>query len=537
MECVKVCSEAVSCRLFRKAFYGQKPVLFAIKRQAAIFLGLIFLGGPVNARAQDVDINASRSSVSTKLRKQPPNFVVVFCDNLGYGDIEPFGSTVHATPALNRMAAEGRKFTHFCVTAGVCTPSRSSLLTGCYSQRVGMHNNPRDGQVLRPISPFGLNPDEVTIAEVLRDAGYRTGMIGKWHLGDQKEFLPTQQGFDWFYGIPYSDDMTEEVGRRVGDRFGGGAWPPLPLLENTTVVEAPVDRNELTKDYTLRAMEFIEENRERPFFLYMPQAMPGSTAAPFASQEFRGRSKNGPWGDSIEELDWSIGKIMDKLVTLGIDDRTLVIWTSDNGAPMAREQGSLSRGTNRPLHGRGYTTSEGAFRVPTIMWWPGHIAPGTICEELATTMDLLPTFAKLGGAEPQIEQRIDGHDISSLLVGDQTVTSPYEAFYYYERDQLQAIRSGPWKLFLPLKEFSKHPHFKRGPDSSRNGTAALLFNVVTDIDCSEDVAADHPEVVTQLSRMAELARIDLGDRGRPGSGQRKPGKIENPKALRLDGQH
>lgn len=526
----------VGCLRSSLVCYGQARVLLVMKCQIALLLCMILLLGVVNADGQDVGVNTSPQSATASGKHEPPNFIVVFCDNLGYGDIEPFGSTVHKTPALNRMAAQGRRFTHFCVTAGVCTPSRSSLLTGCYSQRVGMHTNPRDGQVLRPVSPFGLNPAEVTIAEVLKAAGYRTGMIGKWHLGDQPEFLPTSQGFDWFYGIPYSDDMTEEVGRRVGDRFEGGAWPPLPLLENTTVIEAPVDRNQLTKDYTLRAIDFIEQNRERPFFLYMPQAMPGSTAAPFASAEFRGRSKNGPWGDSIEELDWSIGKIMDKLVTLGIDHRTLVIWTSDNGAPMTRTQGSVARGTNSPLHGRGYTTSEGAFRVPTIMWWPKKISPGTVCKELATTMDLLPTFASLGGAKLPLLRKVDGHDITSLIVGEQNATSPYEAFYYYERDQLQAVRSGPWKLFLPLQDFTKHPHFQRSDQAGKNGTKPLLFNLRTDINCSKDIATDHPEVVERLSQLAESARNDLGDRGRPGAGQRQPGKIENPQPLQLNRQ-
>ena len=461
-----------------------------------------------------------------------PNFIVVFCDNLGYGDIEPFGSEIHRTPSLNRMATEGRRFTHFCVTAGVCTPSRSSLMTGCYAQRVGMHTNPRDGQVLRPVSPYGLNPEEVTVAEVLRSAGYRTGMIGKWHLGDQPAFMPNQQGFDWFYGIPYSDDMTEAVGRRVAERFAGSrVWPPLPLLENSTVIQAPVDRDQLTRDYTLRALEFIEENRSRPFFLYMPQAMPGSTAAPFSSEAFQGRSQNGPWGDSIEELDWSIGKILEKLVELEIDQRTLVIWTSDNGAPMTGDLSSVSRGTNRPLHGRGYTTSEGAFRVPTIMWWPKQVPPGTTCSELVTTMDLLPTLAALGHGEVPSDRKIDGHDITPLILGKAAARSPYEAFYYYERDQLQAVRSGPWKLFLPLSEFTKHPHYKRGKTSESPGTVALLFDVQADIDCSTNVAADHPEVVARLTKLAEQARLDLGDRGRRGKGQRQPGKVSDPMPL------
>ena len=455
---------------------------------------------------------------------RPPNLIVVFCDNLGYGDIEPFGSTVHRTPNLNRMAAEGRKFTHFCVTAGVCTPSRSSIMTGCYSQRVGMHNNPRDGWVLRPISPYGLNPSEITIAEVLKPHGYTTGIIGKWHLGDQPEFLPTRQGFDSFFGIPYSDDMTRAVGQRIGDRLNGSNWPPLPLLEDEKVVEAPVDRDLLTKRYSDRALQFIEANREGPFFLYMPEAMPGSTSTPFASPAFKGKSRNGPWGDSIEELDWSIGRILDKLVELDIDERTLVIWTSDNGAPMARDMNSPARGTNRPLHGRGYTTSEGAFRVPTIFWWPGKVPAGTKCQELATTMDLLPTFARLAGGEPPGDRIIDGRDIRPLILGEPGAKSPYKVFYYYSRDQLQAVRSGPWKLFLPLENVTRHPHFRKGRKAQ-----PLLFNVVDDIASTKNLAAEHPEQVRRLMALAEIARADLGDRGRPGANQRKPGKIEQPK--------
>jgi arylsulfatase A len=229
-------------------------------------------------------------------RRDRPNFIVVFCDNLGYGDIEPFGSKLHRTPNLNRMADEGRKFTHFCVTAGVCTPSRASLMTGCYSQRVGMHFNDRDGWVLRPVSPYGLHQNEVTIAEVLKQQGYATALVGKWHLGDQPEFLPTRQGFDWFFGVPYSDDMTERVWKNDGSH-----WPPLPLMENETVIEAPCDRNGLTKRYTVPAMEWIAEHKDEPFFLYFPQAMPGSTKTPFSSPDFQGKSRNGPWGDVLEE--------------------------------------------------------------------------------------------------------------------------------------------------------------------------------------------------------------------------------------------
>jgi len=458
------------------------------------------------------------SQPTTSIAAEKPNFILIVCDNLGYGDIEPFGSTIHRTPELNRMAREGRKFTHFCVTAGVCTPSRASIMTGCYPQRVGLHTNPRDGRVLRPLSPYGLNPDEVTLAEVLKQAGYDTTIIGKWHLGDRKQFLPTRQGFDSFFGLPYSDDMTREVGQRLGKRFDGSNWPPLPLMENETILEAPVDRNLLTRRCTERTITFIDQHQDHPFFIYFPQPMPGSTAAPFASPKFRGHSKNGPWGDSIEELSWSTGAILDKLVELGIDQKTLVIWTSDNGAPSTK--GSLKRGTNAPLFGPGYTTAEGAFRVPTLMWWPKRIPPGTVAEQLTTTMDLLPTFASLAGVEPPQDRILDGHDIRPILFGQPQAKSPYDAFYYYEGSQLQAIRSGPWKLFLPLETFENHPHFKRGQQAT-----PLLFNVVEDIASQHNLANQHPAIVQRLTALAEIARKDLGDSDRAGQGQRPAGYL------------
>ncbi|MCP4643885.1 MAG: sulfatase [bacterium] len=459
----------------------------------------------------------------TPSRARRPNFIVIFCDNLGYGDIEPFGSTLHRTPHLTRMAEEGRMFTHFCVTAGVCTPSRASLMTGCYSQRVGMHTNPRDGLVLRPISPYGLHPDEVTVADVLKEQGYATGMVGKWHLGDQPEFLPTRQGFDWFFGLPYSDDMTERVWKQDGSH-----WPPLPLMENETVLEAPTDRDMLTKRLTERAMEWIAEHKDEPFFLYFPQAMPGSTKTPFSSPAFKGKSCNGPWGDSVEELDWSMGVMLDQLVELGIAEDTLVIWTSDNGAPLRSDSNDLSRGSNLPLNGRGYTTSEGGFRVPMIAWQPGRVPAGTVCEELTTTMDLLPTFAGLAEGHPPQDRAIDGHDIAPLLFGDQGATTPYDAFYYYHEDQLHAVRSGPWKLFLPVTPLAAHPYFSAGKQDE-----ALLFNVVEDVGSRHNVAAEHPDIVERLTALAEKAREDLGDAGRPGRGQRPAGQVANPWPLTL----
>ncbi len=471
-------------------------------------------------------LSVSTAVARSKPLPKKPNFIVIFCDNLGYGDIEPFGSEIHRTPNLNRMATEGRKFTNFYVSAGVCTPSRASLLTGCYAQRIGMHYNERDGHVLRPVSPFGMNPDEETIAEILRTRGYKTGIFGKWHLGDQDQFLPTRQGFQTFFGIPYSDDMTAEVGQRLGDKLDGALWPPLPLMKNEEVIEAPVDRNQLTRRLTEAALEFIESHQDEPFFLYFPEAMPGSTKAPFASEPFRGRSQNGPWGDSIEELDWSVGQVMDKLESLGLDQKTLVIWTSDNGAPLARNPNDVSRGSNQPLHGRGYTTSEGAFRVPTLAWWPGQIPGGSICNEIACTIDLLPTFAELAGCRLP-KRSIDGFSIRPLFFED-TAKSPHEAIYYYDRDQLQAIRSGEWKLFLPLETFSRHPHF-----SPNNSSSPLLFNLNKDPSCQHDQAMLQPGIVRRLTLLAEVARKQLGDRLIEGDQQRPPGMSNSPKPQRL----
>lgn len=494
-----------------------------------ISLGCLCLLATSQVFAGPAKIVGSTSSSMVKFSKaEKPNVIIFFCDNLGYGDIEPFGSKVNRTPYLNRMVREGRKFTSFYVTAGVCTPSRASMMTGCYAQRVGMHLNPRDGYVIRPISPYGLNPNEITVAEVLKDQGYKTGLIGKWHLGDQTPFLPPAQGFDYFFGIPYSDDMTRDVGQRLGDRYDGYRWPELPLMLNNKVIEAGVDRNLLTKRYTEKALDFINQNKESPFFLYLPQAMPGSTKTPFSSEAFRGKSKGGLWGDSVEELDWSIGQIMNELVRLGIDQNTLLIFTSDNGAPMTEDSSSIEIGTNKPLFGRGYTTAEGAFRVPAIMWWPGTIPAGTVCTEFMSTMDILPSLASLSGGKAPDDRIIDGFNNRSLILGKKRAKSPYKVFYYYNADQLQAVKSGPWKLFLPLTDFVQHPHFKKG-----EGGKPLLFNVEEDISSAHNLAEKHPEIVSRLMVLAEKGRQDLGDTNRPGANQRSPGKIDNPVPVTL----
>jgi len=452
--------------------------------------------------------------VSSAVSDSGPNFIVILCDNLGYGDIGCFGSQLHRTPNIDRMAAEGMRFADFYATSGVCTPSRASLMTGCYPRRVNMHVADDGGAVLRPVSKKGLNPEEVTIAELLKARGYATACIGKWHLGDQLPFLPRRQGFDYYLGIPYSDDMTQRPGRE---------WPPLPLMENEEVIEAPADRNLLTRRYTAKAIEFITANKNRPFFVYLPHAMPGSTRSAFASGRFRGKSANGPWGDSVEELDFSTGEILRTLKELGLDERTLVVWVSDNGAPRRNPP----QGLNLPLAGWGYTTTEGGQRVPCIMRWPGRIPAARTCGELCTMMDLLPTFAGLAGAEVPTDRIIDGHDILPLMTGVVGAHSPYEAFYYYYMAQLQAVRSGKWKLYLPLQ--AKWQNFSGRTTAS----AAELYDLEADLRETRNLAKANPEVVARMLALAEKAREDIGDIDRQGKNQRPAGFVADPTARRL----
>jgi len=498
-------------------------VSFSVSHASTCLLLSTALAG--NARF-GADEAARRSS-------DKPNFVILLCDNLGYGDTEPFGSKVNRTPNLNRMAREGRRFTDFYVTAGVCTPSRASLMTGCYPRRVNMHESDSMSSerwpvsnsglpsaklsVLWPASSKGLHPDEITIAEVLREQGYATACIGKWHLGDQTTFLPTRQGFDYYLGIPYSEGMMAHW---------DDVCPPLPLMENEEVIEAPVDCNLLTRRYTKRAIEYIKTNRKRPFFLYLAHAMPGSIPDAFASEAFQGKSKGGPWGDKVEELDWSTGQILDTLKELGLAERTLVIWTSDNGAGRIKPEG---RGSNLPLAGWGYTTAEGGMRVPCIMWWPGVVPAGTICSELATTLDVLPSFAKLAGARVPTDRIIDGKDIGPLVIGSPSATSPRTAFFYYYMEQLQAVRSRQWKLYLPLEDKRTSPFRGIGKTPPR------LFDLKADLSETNNLVAERPDIVQRLTTYAEQAREDLGDAGRPGKGQRLAGKVQNPKPQVLSG--
>jgi len=449
-----------------------------------------------------------------------PNIILILADNAGYGDLGCYGSKLHQTPSLDRMAAEGVRLTGFYSASGVCTPSRAALMTGCYPRRVNMHVSGSGGPVLRPSDSKGLNPAEVTIAKLLAGRGYATMCIGKWHLGDQPPFLPTPLGFAHFFGIPYSEDMVPSP-QRPG-------FPPLPLMRDEKVIEAPADRDLLTKRYTEEAVRFITVNRERPFFLYLAEATPGSTAKAFVSPGFKGRSQNGPYGDSIEELDWSAGEILAALERLELEDQTLVIWTSDNGAVRRNPP----QGSNAPLKGWGYDTSEGAMRMPCLVRWPGRVPAGRVGDELCTMMDWLPTLAVLAGGEPPRDRIIDGADIRPILFGEAGAVSHYDeaGFFYYMMGQLQAVRAGPWKLYLPLEK--KIVNLQRQQEQS----PVMLYNVRSDVGETKECSAEHPAVVARLTALAEKGRADLGDESREGRNQRPAGHVDEPKPQRLPGK-
>jgi arylsulfatase A len=441
-----------------------------------------------------------------------PNFILISADNLGFGDWGCFGSTDHRTPHTDRMATEGMRLTHFYSSSGVCTPSRASLMTGCYSQRVGLHVGGDGSCVLMPLDSKGLHPDEIAIARLLSDAGYATACVGKWHLGDQKAFLPTSHGFDSYFGVPYSDDMTP--------RDSQPAWPPLPLMRDQSVIEAPVDRDYLTKRYADETVRLIHEHKDRPFFIYLAHSMPGSTKRPFASPDFQGASDNGPYGDSIEEMDWATGQILNALKECGIDERTMVMTTSDHGCVHHEP----NQGSTGPLKGWGYDTSEGGMRPPCVVRWPGQIPVGSECQQITSVMDILPTFASLAGIETPDDRIIDGHDISALLHAQPDATSAYDerGFFYYQMSQLQAVRSGPWKLYLPLQEKLV------GISGIKEPCAAELYNICDDITETQEVSAEYPDIVARLMVLADAAREDLGDLDQLGSGQRAAGWVDDP---------
>ena len=448
-------------------------------------------------------------TVSPLRAEPPPNLVVIFCDDLGYGDLGCYGSKKNRTPNVDRLAKEGMRFTDFYSSSPVCTPSRTSLMTGCYPRRVGMHEDATGHWVLIPRSRRGLHPDEVTLPETLQAKGYATACIGKWHLGDQPEHLPTRHGFDQYFGIPYSNDMQSK----------GRGDPPLPLLRQESVIEAPADQSTLTQRYTEEAIRFIKANHDRPFFLYLPHTFPHLPL--FASKEFHGKSMNGRYGDTVEEIDASTGRIVETIRDLQLDKRTLVIFTSDNGS------NGRNGGSNEPLAGRKGSTMEGGMRVPMIAWWPGKVPAESVCRELSTTMDLLPTFCKLSGASLP-ESKLDGHDITPLLLKTAGAKSPYEALFYYRRRQLQAVRSGEWKYHLPLE--NTYPNWT-STETRRKGRDGKLVHLGRDLKETTDLSKEHPEVLKRLQNLAVQVASKLGNETQDGTEQRPAKTLEHSAPL------
>lgn len=448
---------------------------------------------------------------------RPPNIVLMNCDDLGYGDLGCYGSTRNDTPTLDRLADEGLRFTDFYMASPVCSPSRAALLTGCYPPRIGFGDF--DGlPVLFPSQRLGLHADEVTIADVLRRAGYATRHVGKWHCGDQPPFLPMRHGFDGSYGIPYSNDMGRQhtpAGQPVWPKLLADAgiaiaaeYPPLPLLLDDEVIEAQPEQASLTARFVEESVRFMRANRARPFFLYLAHIYVHLPI--YVQPRFARESRNGVYGAAVACIDWAAAVLLAELRRLGLENDTIVIFTSDNGS-RARDEG----GSNAPLRGKKGETWEGGMRVPCIVRWPGHVSAGTTSSELATAMDLLPTLASIANVELPRNRTIDGRDISSLWYGDDT--SPHDAFFYYRGNSLEAVRSGAWKLHV-----------------ARQGIEVQeLYNLDSDAAEAHNVAPGHADIVAALDRHAARARSELGDArlGLAGSGVRPVGVVADPTPL------
>ncbi|MGB7326769.1 MAG: sulfatase [Rubripirellula sp.] len=439
------------------------------------------------------------TGITSQAESAKPNFVVIFTDDQGYSDVSCFGGNHVSTPRIDQMAAEGMKLTSFYVAAPVCTPSRAALMTGCYPKRIGMATGSNFG-VLLAGDTKGLHPDEITIAETLKLAGYKTGMFGKWHLGDQPEFLPRRQGFDEFFGIPYSHDIHPSHPAQQRHRF-----PALPLVEGDDVIEMDPDANLLTRRVTERAVSFIEANKNHPFFLYVPHPIPHRPL--YASEPFMRdvapaiqtkladesdgnvdyKTRDKLFRQAINEIDWSVGKILDTLKSEGIDENTLVIFTSDNGP-------SIGKAT--PLRGKKGQTYEGGMREATVIRWPGKIEAGNVNDQLMTTMDLLPTFAKLAGANVPNDRIIDGKDIWPVLTGE--AKTPHEAFFYHRGNQLAAVRSGKWKLHV-----------------NSVGKPTELYNLTIDIGERANVLKANPQVALRLKTDLDAFAADIAQNSRP----------------------
>ena len=455
-------------------------------------------------------------SLSVPVQDQlSPNIIIILADDLGYGDLSCYGSELHKTPNIDKLATNGLSFTDFYATAPFCSPSRASLLTGCYPSRIDMDTDENGYCVIFPGSPKGLNKNELTISKMLNKANYETACIGKWHLGDQPEFHPLNYGFDYYFGIPYSNDTGSEFeskGKRH-EIFKG--TPPTPLLRNKTIIEAPVKQETITKRYTKESIKFIKQNKNKPFFLYLSHTMPHNPV--HSSRKFRGKSLNGGYGDAVEEIDWSTGEIMKLLERLKIDDNTIVIFTSDNGA--AKRFG----GSNGTLSGWKGSTLEGGMRVPCIIHWPSKINDKVVSDEIATLMDFLPTIADINNlALPKF--KIDGKSLLPILNGEKM--SNYQFFYYYLRDELQAVRMGDWKLILELE----NPNY-RCFNTRKNSLNSGLYNIKTDIQETTDLSKQEKDIVNYIKAEAEKVIKKLGTKNFHGKEIREASYVENPEYL------
>lgn len=434
--------------------------------------------------------------MESKDRKRP-NIILMNCDDLGYGDVGCYGSKVNKTPAIDYLAEHGTKLTDFYMASPVCSPSRGAMMTGCYPPRIGFDNF--DGEwVLFPGQGVGLSKKETTIAEVLKQSGYRTKIIGKWHCGDQEEFLPTNHGFDEYYGLPYSNDM--------GIQAGGVIRTPLPLLKDKEVIEEQPDQRTITERYVERAKIFLRENRNRPFFLYFAHMHVHLPL--YAGAEFVKKSENGDFGACVSAIDWSVRALLEELRYLGLEEDTMIVFTSDNGG-----RGDHG-GSNAPLRGKKGTTWEGGQRVPCIFYWPGKI-PVRTSNELVTSLDFFKTFARIAGVEYQEKQKMDGMDLTDFLFHG--AKSPREWFFYYIKGDLEAVRNSRWKLHV----------------SKEKKTVQLLYDLKLDLAETENLYDRYPEIVKELKEQLDACRRELGDTatGVKGKEVRDIGRVENPKPL------
>ena len=441
-------------------------------------------------------VGCAEGLVLNSAKSKKPNFIVIFTDDQGYADVGCYGARDFETPHLDKMAKEGVLFTDFYNGASLCSPSRAGLMTGCYPQRVGIPF------VFGGNSSIGLNHDEITIAEVLKGQGYATKCIGKWHLGDHKQFLPLNHGFDEFFGVPLSNDQCSGT-------YPNSHWGPLALYDNEKQIEANPDQTQLTTRYTEKAVDFINRKKDQPFFIYLPHTMPHWPLG--VSDKFKGKSKLGEYGDVIMEIDWSVGQIIEALKDNGVDDNTCVVFLSDNGPALISSYHPYSA---YPLKEGKMTVYEGGQRVPCIMRWPDRIPKGNVCKEVATSMDFLPTFARLAGTTEPQDRIIDGKDIKSLMFNEPGAKSPHEAFFYYQLTQLEAVRSGKWKLHFP--HMSKNVYVN-GTDTLPSKTKWVfqekaLYDLERDPGEERNIIQRYPDVVKRLEAYAEEMRKDLGDK-------------------------